>query len=332
MTMNKKRLTLTILLMLMAAPLAMLTYADDTDPEDPEVETEKVIDPLVLGKLKGWCGELGEYFGGFDPELLPPAIRNQLTHAKEVYDEGLLVEEDNPDEAGQHYWNAMVHFRNALRKMQKEGIVGDEFSIPDKRNEEVPPAPDEIPPEEIEGTKLQLMNQFENNFRERIGNLKQLIDESEDLSPEDIEKLQSMVQRHEEKLERMRLKLSEGDVEGAIIEAEEGNEDFDETLEGLDDKEAGKMLKELNKMEAKILKMQHSMQFRRNRGDEIDPEEEDLLNQANGKLKNAKDNFKKGNKKGAQDDLDGAGDDLKGNKGKGKGQDKDKDKDKEKDK
>lgn len=328
MTMNKKRLTLTILLMLMAAPLAMLTYADETEPVDPEVETEKVIDPEVLGKLNGWCLGLLDYFDEFDPEFLPPAIRNQLTHAQEAYNQGFASEEETPNEAGQHYWRAMMHLRNALKKLQKEEIVGDEFSIPDKRNEEVPPVPEVIPPEEIVGTKLQLMNQFENSWRERIQNMKQLIDESEDLSPEDIEKLQDMIQRCEEKLERMRLKLGEGDVEGAFQEVDEGNDDFDETIEGLDDKEAGKMLKELNKMEAKILKMQHSIQFRRNRGDEIDPEEEDLLNQANGKLKNAKDNFMKGNKKGAQDDLDGAGDDLKGNKGKGKGQDKDKDKDK----
>ena len=97
MKMNKKRLTLTILLMLMAAPLAMLTYADDTVPEDPEVETEKVIDPEILGKLNGWCLGLIDYFDDFDPDLLPPAIRNQLTHAQEAYDQGFTSEEEgNP--------------------------------------------------------------------------------------------------------------------------------------------------------------------------------------------------------------------------------------------
>ena len=71
----------------------------------------------------------------------------------------------------------------------------------------------------------------------------------------------------------MRLKLGEGDIEGAFQAAGEGNEDFDETLEGLDDKEAGKMLKEMNKLEAKIQKMQQSMEHRRNNGEDVDPEQ-----------------------------------------------------------
>lgn len=237
---------------------------------------------------------------------LSSEIANGMMHAQQAMDKAMLFEGNNSRAAAQQYLRAMKHQRNTLRKYIKDNpevfisLETGNSTATEDLNMTATEA-------EISASKVQLINQFQERFQEQLTEMYQFIDEvSEDLSPEDVSRIQRAISKAEAKLVRIQEKILNGQFDEALDDLEDTTETLDEDVEESVDPGAAQMFKEMNRLQAKIEKLEQKAARKAARGEntgELDALLEELRNNRN-KVKNA----------------------FKENKGKGKGNGKNKDK------
>ena len=343
----RKLLALSLMMILLLAPTATLVFADDppSDPgDDPnggdgiENGTNDYNGTEGLGlNMTGDYDDDNETFP-LDPELFE-ALLNQTYAAQQGVNVTMMTMSgltSNISPAGlQSYghgddaialalrfmsenkttaaWNqmrrALKHYKSAMQKMYKAGPQA--FESLEEDPEDVEPPEDDVNTTAMEGAQLQLMTQYEANLQQRLSNMRETVENITDqLSEGDAEKMWRTLDNAERKMERIRARLNSSDIEGAIDEAEENEDDLEEGLDGLNNTAAGQMLKTVYKLEAKIQKMEQKSErksWKNYFGDE------DALNAAKGNLKQWKENMKGGRFNNGESDDGNPG---KGNQGK----------------
>jgi hypothetical protein len=335
--MKTKLLAIALLLMLLSAPLAQVVYAEDAtgggdtgdgDNGDGDDGGGGNIDPLVYQQIKedtearwwnlyylytgqqggeddgdgdGGDGGTGEYDGPEIPEDLDPELRNQLMNAWMEMNQAAEMEGENLQTAAQQHLRVMRTLRNTWRKYQKDnpGVVDDPPEPPEGTGEggdELPPEPTE---EELTEIQEQLVNRFQERFRESVTEMFQFYNEVEDdLGPDDAMKAYNALYHAEQKLLHIQERIAAGDIEGAIDDLEGAGNDLDEGFDDMDPQSA-QLVKTVLKLKIKIA---------RAAGDD------DLVNELKGKIDKAKNEYKENKGKG--------NDNANGN-GNGNGKDKD---------
>ncbi len=212
------------------------------------------------------------------------------------------------DEAGTYIEQAALLLEENNTEAAEEELEAAEDAISD--------AMDELD-DDAEEDKAELMEEFQADFEERIAIMEETVNFTGQLSENDTKKVLDALERAQRKMARIQERINSGEVDEAIDELEESIDDIDEALDEMEDEETGDMLKTMNKLEAKIQKIEDRKNKKASKGEDVS-EYDDILTQARGKMKDFKENMGKGNTKKAQDLLDDADEGLKFKPGKNK--------------
>jgi len=246
---NKIALALILTLVLLPTPIIMAQETEQTPDE--------TIDPAILNMIKTQAMEREQemvgFFGGgpFSPEM-----ENCLQNAHQAMEQAQYFEEDNPQAAAQQYLKVMKHYRNALRKFVEENPeILDYFEDPidtvsASDNLELPSQ------DEIDAAKTQLLNRFQERYREQLQVMIENVEELEgDLSLQDAEKTRQALMQTLEKTLRVQERIHAGEYDVALDELDEAIGSLDEEFERLEDQDAAQMFRSMNRIEARIQKM-----------------------------------------------------------------------------
>ena len=266
----------------------------------------------------------GEYDGPEIPEDLDPELRNQLMNTWMEMTQAAENEGENLQTAAQQHLRVMRVLRNTWRKYQKDNpdIVDDTTEPPvepmDGGEDDLPPEPTE---EELTEIQEQLVERFQERFKDSIENMFQFYNGVEDdLDPDDAMKAYNALYHAEQKLLRIQERIDAGDFEGAIDDLEGAGNDLDDEFDDMDDPQSAQLFRTATKLQAKIEKMIEKKERKAAQGEDTSGDD-DLINQLRGNIDKAKNDHKENKGKGNDNGNDN-----------GNGKDKEKKPKKEKDK
>jgi hypothetical protein len=279
------------------------TTIPDVNATSPGInETEPVSEPLsmeILASIQAQVESRQSYMLLLLGEAtLPPEIANGMMHAKQAMDKAMNFEENNIRAAAQQYLQAMKHYRNALGKYLKDNpgaitVFGSESNstASDDLNTTVTEA-------EISAAKIQLISQFQERFQDQLTAMYQYVSKvSGDLSPEDFVKVQRALSKAEEKLAHIQEKILNGQFDEALDDLEETTDTLDEDVNELEDPGAAQMFRTVNKLQARIEKLEQRAALKAAKGESTD-ELDALLEELRGIKDKVKSEFKANNGKG----------------------------------
>jgi len=249
--MRYKIIALALILTLVLLPTPILMA------QEIEQAADETIDPAILNMIKAQAMEREqEMVGLFGAGPFSPEMENCLQNAQQAMEQAQYFEENNPRVAAQHYMKVMKQYRNALRKFVEENSemldyfedpidtvsAGDILELPSQ--------------EEIDAAKTQLLNRYQERYREQIQVMIENVEELEDdLSPQDVDKARQALMYTLEKTLRIQERIHAGEYDEAVDELDEAIESLDEEFDGLEDPDAALMFKSMNRIEARIQKM-----------------------------------------------------------------------------
>jgi hypothetical protein len=324
--MNVKIIPFTLILMLFLSPAALLVNAQDNETEPspgingtipvptldgnttlPETNSTSTdvngtdtdgepVDPIILALIREQAQnrmhEMSQLLGEGTES---PDFANGLMEAKQSMEQAMNFETSNPSAAANQYLQAMRQYRNLLRKYLNDnpGALNEfeeESIVNGTATDDVNGTVTET---EISEAQTRLVNEFEERFRNQVTSMMQNVaDLSDDMGPQDAFKAQQALTKAEQKLLRIQERIAGGQYDGVLDDLENATEtlsdDFDETDPG-----TAQMLKTMNKLEAKIKKMEQKT----NKG-ESTPEDDALLEQLRGNKDHTKNDFKENKGKG----------------------------------
>ncbi|MCW4049881.1 MAG: hypothetical protein NWE89_09115 [Candidatus Bathyarchaeota archaeon] len=284
--MKTRLLAITFVLLLLVSPFTHIAYAEEEDPnggdgvEEPE---ETPVDPAVLEMLLTQAGNVRlnlESIYGENLEDMPPAVWQNYQSAIQAMEQAEEFEERNPTAAAQQALRAMKQLRNALRKIGEESPdTLEALSTEPEVDGDDPPEGEDDPDLEnqINEYKQQLIESFEERFRDRLTAMEEFAAEiSDQMLPEDAAKLQSTLSKTEEKLLHIQQKILDGKFDEAIDDLDETSEDMDDELGDMVDDGTAQMLRTINKLEAKIQKTIERKERKAAAGEDTSEEDEAL--------------------------------------------------------
>ena len=304
------------------------TNLTTTDTNTTDVNSTEPIDPVILAMIREQAHnrtrEMLELFGdgNYSSEIV-----NGLAHAQQAMEQTQSMEGNNTRAAAQQYLRAMKQYRNTLRKYMKDNPDSIELfeEEPDVNETATDNINGTITEEEINSTKTQLINQFQERFREQISAMIQNVEEvNGTMSPQDVYKAQQALTKAEQKLLRIQERIESGQYDEALDDLDNTTETLNGNLGEVEDPGTAQMLRTMNKLEAKIQKMEQKAAKKAAKGISTD-EEDALLSELRGNKNKEKNDFKenkgKGNSgektTGKPDKETGKPDKDKSNKGKG---------------
>jgi hypothetical protein len=238
----------------------------------------------------------------FGEETYSQNIMNGLSHAEQAMNQAMNYQETNPTASTQHYLRAMKQYRNTLRYYLKENSEISEAFVASANSTETNTTASEgitlATSAEVEAAKIQLMEQFEERFRDQLEAMIQNIeDASDDMSPQDAYKAQHALIMTLEKLQRIQERIQNGQYDGALDDLDEATDGLDDELDTLEDKGAALMLKTVYRLEARIQKMEQRIARKAAMGLDVD-EDSALLETMRGNKAGAMNEFKHNKDKG----------------------------------
>jgi tetratricopeptide (TPR) repeat protein len=331
-------------MLMLASSIFIPAYAEDgtngTPPEPPTGTPEgdnstvqgegSVTDPEIITELLAQANEsrvhlMAALFVAYGDNYSQSALNN-LVHGDDAVNKSeKLLEQANLNAAAQQVRRAMKQYRNALRKAEHDNPEAiKEYEESWNTTEPDPPPPDEpdVNETEIMETKLMLIQQFQENFQERVMSMEMNVNSlMNQLSDKDSQKAGDALERTERKLLRIQERLNRGDVDGAMEELENATEGMDEALDSFEDDHTAQMLRTMDKLEARVQRMVDKMNRKAARGMDTSGDE-DAINQAWGQIKKYQEDFQSGKSGSAPGQIKDNGNGNGNGKGKGKGHDK----------
>ena len=304
--MKHKTIALALILTLLLVPTPILMA------QETEQTPEETIDPAVLNKIKTQAivreQEMIGFFGGgpFSPEM-----ENCLQNAQQAMEQAQYFEENNPQAAAQQYMSALKHYRNALRKFVEENPQKLDYFEgpidPESAGDDI----EIILQNEIDAAKTQLLNRFQERYREQIQVMIENVEEVEDdLSPQDAEKARQALMQTLEKTLRIQERIHAGEYDVAVDELDEAIEFLDGEFEGLEGQGITQMLKSMNSIEATIQKVRQVAARKAEVGGDTSIED-DMLEELVNSINEMKHDYNES--KGDESELDSQGNPGKGN-------------------
>ena len=319
--MKIKLLALTLLILLLIAPVGQGVFAQGTVEEgdgatggdDIDEFDDDYIDPVVyeeikfqaksrydelymlmFGPLELTTADSGDDDGPVFPDDVDPAVRNQFIQAWSAMKQAEEKEETDPLAAVNQYLRAMKQLRNAFRKYQKDNeLVFETEGVPE---EDIPV---ESTDEELSDVQEQLVLRFQERFQERVARMFEIYNDVEgELSPDDAVKAFNALTKAEEKLLRIQEKINAGKFDEALEDLDAASEETNDDIESLEDVGSKQMFKAMNQLEAKIARMVEQAERKAANGQDIS-EENSLIAQLRGNkdktMNDFNDNRGKGN-------------------------------------
>ncbi len=319
--MRTKLLGLTLVMLLLVSPIVIPAYAEDgTDGTSPEPPT----DPEIITELLAQANEsrlvLMEVLYNAYGENYSQAALNNLMHGDDAVNKSeKLLEQANVNASAQQIRRAMKHYRNALRKAYHDNPDAmTDFESGGATEPDLPPPEPVVNQTEILSTKLTLIQQFSENFQERVMSMEENVNSlMNQLSDKDSQKAGDALEKAERKLLRIQERLNRGDVDGALDDLENATDGIDDALDNFEDDLTAQMLRTMDKLEAKIQRMVDKMNRKAVKGGNTSGDE-DAINQAWGQLKKLQEDLQNGKSGSAP------GHTKENGNGNGKGKDKDK--------
>lgn len=313
--MKSKLFALTIVLMLMVSPFTHMVFAEETDPESPdggeggelgdtgdlnETDEYAPMDPAVLACLRNETQNmymrLLQYFGN---STLSPAIMENFRHGQDAVVEG--DSKNNTRAAAQMYLRAMKQYRNALRMyIHDNPETADDFE-PGNATE-----PEEdlnvSSTEEMEAYRVQLIQRFQEQFRERITIMYANLDNMTcNLTDGDALRARNTIRKAEEKLLRIQERINLGQYDEALDDLENATDSMDEGFGGMNNTYAGQMLRTINKLEAKVQRFVEKQERKAARGEDTS-DLDGIIEGLRGSINSNKNEFKENQGRGQDND------------------------------
>jgi hypothetical protein len=228
-------------------------------------------------------------------------------------------EGNNSRAAANQYLRAMKQYRNALRQYLKDNPEGSDVFDEPEGNGTAPDPVNTTSTAEIEGAKQELLERFEERFREQISAMHgNVLNMSGDMSPGDALKAQSALTKAEEKLLRIQERISAGLYDDAVDDLDNATETLDDDLGNMTDPGTAQMLRTINKLEAKIAKMAEKAERKAAKGQDTSDLDAAIAD-ARGNKNKTKADWKSNKGNSGNSGNQGKGkDNDKGNQGKGK--------------
>ena len=305
--MNFRIITLTLIFTIMLLPTTQHINAQETDNEN------QPIDPSILNMIKTQTMEREqEMLNLFGEGLHSPPVENCLQQAQQAMVQAENFGEANPRAAAQQYLRAMKQYRNALRKYLKENPeILDEFTEPsggDTADDDV----DGVTSMDVEHAKAQLLNRFQERFREQVNAMIDNVEELEDdMSPQDAEKARNALQHTLQRLLRIQERIESGQYDEAVEDLDEATEALDDEFDEVEDQTTAQMLRAMNRLEAKIQKISERAARKAAAGGDSSIENE-LLEELRGNKMGLKNSYKENRGKGNNQGSNGQGSQGKG--------------------
>ena len=295
---------LILTLVLLPTPILMAQETEQT-PED-------TIDPAILNMIKTQAmAREQEMVGLFGAGPFSPEMENCLQNAQQAMEQAQYFVENSPQAAAQQYMKAMKQYRNALRKFVVENpemldafegpidaeSAGDDLVVPSQ--------------EEIDVAKTQLLNRYQERYRDQIQVMIENVEELEgDLSVQDADKARQALMHTLEKTLRIQERLNAGEIDEAVDELDEAIESLDEEFDGLEDQDAALMFRSMNRIEARIQKMRQVAAGKAAVGGDTSVED-DMIEELSGSKNEVKQGYQ-------ESQGNGSGQGSQGGSGKGK--------------
>jgi hypothetical protein len=363
---RQRLLGFSIIALLLLSPIVSLAYAEDgensTIQVPPEILTDStsaeganVTDPVIVGELLAQAREArlvlmaafsaayGENYTdakgvnftspeGLLGALTPSTALDNQMHGDDAIGKALqLLEQADANAAAQQIQRAMKHYRKALRKAYRdnpEAMSAVEESG-DATEPDLPPTEEPAADEtEIQETKLMLMQQFSENFQERVMSMEENVNSlMNQLSDEDARKAGDALEKAERKLLRIQERLDRGEIDEAMDDLENATDGIDDALDGFEDDQTAQMLRTIDKLEAKVRRTVDKTERKAAKGQDTSGDE-DEIDEARGQLNKFKDDLQRGKSGSApghtEDNGQGSGEGNGNDKGGGKPEKEDK--------
>ena len=242
------------------------TLANSTMPQNTSSShsknselSDQPIDPVLLESIMEQTQSRAlETLQLLGDNPLSTDISNSLIHAQQAMDQAQNM--NNSRAAAQQYLRAMKLYRNALRNYLRENpdaLTNLESSQPQINGTAADDINGTVTEQEINSTKVQLINQFEERFRAQISAMIGNVDNATDyMSPKDAFKAQQALTKAEEKLLRIQEHIQNGQYGGALDDLDNTTTTLDNNLNNMTDTGTSQMLRTMNQLEAKIQRIE----------------------------------------------------------------------------
>jgi len=277
------------------------TTIPDTNTTSPDINvtTPKLSTEALAGFRSMVQNNIMEMEQLFGDAQLSPEVANGWSHSQQAMEQAMTFEENGSPAAEQQYLRAMKHIRNTLRNYLKENPEVEEELTQVMANDT---ATDDlnatVTEAELTVAQMQLINQFEERFQEQVQEMIMNVNElSGDMSPGDAEKALRALEKAEAKLLRIQQHILNGDYDTALDSLENATEGLEMDFESVDPGTA-QMLRTMNRLEARIQKLEQKAAWKAAKG--LSTVDEDaLLAELYGNKDHSKHEFKTyGNGKG----------------------------------
>lgn len=291
-TTMKTRLTiLTLFALLLFATSTHMTYAEIEDGNDLPGVYDTIRDAAESRR--------DELLYLLDEDISSEVMENLQTALQQMQQ---AESTQDPQASLSYYMKALQSFRKTWSSYLD---ANEETSL--NTLEQVPEA--DIPePEtgedldaEIKENKARLLDRFQERIEEEYSSLYGEIEEMMELLPEeDSEKVLKTFEKAQEKLNRIKEKLENGDVDDAINTLDDDLGTFEDDLEYLNDKNASKTLRKIEKMDHEAHKIKIEKETKEKKGEDTS-EEDEQIKDLKEDIKEAKEEYKSNNGKSNED-------------------------------
>ena len=291
-----------------------VTNSTSIEINGTETDSEST-NPVVLAFVREQAQEqLQRMHEIFSESNYSPDITNGLIHAEQAMTQAQEFEGRNARAAAQQYLRAMKQYRNILRKHLKDypDALDTILTAPEENVTATYDINGTVTSEEIEAAQAQLLDQFQERFQNQIAAMIQGVEDvSGDLSPQDVVKAQQALTKAQDKLLRIQEKILNGQFDEATDDLENATSTLNNDLDEMEDTGAAQMIRTINKLEAKIQRLEQRAARKAARGESTD-EEDTLIAELRGNKNKIKNDYKENKGKGKGNGKD------KSNNGKGK--------------
>jgi hypothetical protein len=292
--MGTKLIAMILLLLLVGAPYTQIAYAGTVADHGDEDGNNDDINDTIYENIKAAAEARRDellYLLGLE---LPPGIIENLEEA--LYAMEIAEEMGDPREATEQYLYALKMFRNTWQKYLIYNPEAAEESF-EELDEKDKPSPEETEPpegleEEINVAKEKRLIKIQEQVQKKIAMIGEHVDELKDyLSEKDSKTLEKALDNEEKKLENIMDKVSRGDYDDAIDELIVTNFEIEDDVDEMDDKEAAKTLKMVEKLQSQVQKTEEKKQRKADDGEDTS-EEDDTIETCKKELDKVKQEFK----------------------------------------
>ena len=286
--MRTKFTIITLMALLITSASIQMTYAEANDGNQV---------PVVYVQIKEAAEARQDELLYLLEQDLSPDVMTSLQTALQLMQQAEKVSEQDPQASMQYYMDALKSFRETWKNYLKSNEEVSTNTLEQITDPDTPPVPEtgEKLESEIKENKVRLLEKFQIRIEEKYSSFYNEIEEMMEFLPEeDSEKIHKTFAKSQEKLGKIRDKITSGEIDDAIEDLNSGLASFEEDLEYLNDKNASETIKKINKMDDAVQKVKMEKEEKEKKDQNTD-EEDKAIEEIGKDIKAAKEAYKNRN-------------------------------------